>query len=45
MGKYLREKEKQTKSVPIWMIGASFLLIEIFAFFVLSLDVDGFSWQ
>ena len=45
MGKYLREKEKQTKSVPFWMIGASFLLIEIFAFFVLSLDVDGFSWQ
>ena len=45
MGKYLRKKEKQERTVPFWMIGASFLPIEIFAFFVLAMDGEGFSWQ
>ena len=43
MAKYLKKEEK--KGVPFWMIGASFLLIEVFAFFFLSLNAEGFEWQ
>ena len=45
MGKYLRKEEKQSRGAPFWMVPASFLLIEVFAFFFLSLDGDGFSWE
>ena len=45
MGKYLRKEEKQSRGAPFWMVPASFLLIEVFAFFFLSLNGDGFSWE
>ena len=43
MGKYLKKEEKE--GIPFWMIGTSFLLIEVFAFFFLSLNADGFEWR
>ena len=45
MGKYLRKEEKQSRGAPFWVVPASFLLIEVFAFFFLSLNGDGFSWE
>ena len=43
MGKYLRKEEKQAGSAPFWMVPVSFLLVEVFAFFFLSLNGEGFA--
>ena len=43
MGKYLKKEEKQ--GVPGWLPGASFALIEVFAWFFLSRNKDAFAWQ
>ena len=41
MGKYhgkFNKKQEQRKGLPVWLIFLSFLLIEVFAFFFLSLE-------
>ena len=43
MGKYLRKPQKQ--GAPAWIPGASFALIELFAFCFLSWTAEDFSWQ